>query len=290
MRTTRERIVAAALAVAAFGCAADLSAADSGVGRALIPVPLGVFGPNGGIAVGSTPGREVEAGVCFDQGKSGYGSHNFQYDSVYASPSAPTVVGTSNAYGTQACGSFIGPPGVPGIGNPGGANTGYSKISEPTGTALGSGGGVVVGGSKGQEIEVGICNRNATGPLPAGYSYDYVNTSTSTPGSGQQPNCDGDPPAAVTLMASDVTATTATLVGRINPNRVATRWHFEAGTSTSYSAISTSVRAGDGGQDQTVYLGVSNLTPGTTYHYRVVAESAAGTTYGDDMSFTAPAS
>jgi hypothetical protein len=32
------------------------------------------------------------------------------------------------------------------------------------------------------------------------------------------------------------------------------------------------------------------LTPGTTYHYRVVAVSSEGTTYGSDATFAQPVS
>ncbi len=33
-------------------------------------------------------------------------------------------------------------------------------------------------------------------------------------------------------------------------------------------------------------VGVPNLLPNTTYHYRLVASNGGGTTYGQDMTFT----
>ena len=41
-----------------------------------------------------------------------------------------------------------------------------------------------------------------------------------------------------------------------------------------------------GTSDTDVSKGLSGLTPGTTYHYRVAGTNASGTTNGADMTFT----
>src|SRR5581483_4062252 len=59
--------------------------------------------------------------------------------------------------------------------------------------------------------------------------------------------------------------------------------------STTYGAKTTSASAGSGTSDTAVTGSLTGLTPGTTYHYRVVATSTAGTGHGADGIFTTPA-
>jgi phosphodiesterase/alkaline phosphatase D-like protein len=69
----------------------------------------------------------------------------------------------------------------------------------------------------------------------------------------------------------------ATVSGTVNPNGQATTWHVEYGTSTSYGSRTANVNAGSGTGNASVSASLSSLAPGTTYHYRVVATSSAGT-------------
>lgn len=93
-------------------------------------------------------------------------------------------------------------------------------------------------------------------------------------------------PAAVTGSAANVTVTSATLNGTVDPNGQATTWSFEYGTSTSYGSTTPAKSAGSGTTATSVSAAVSGLTPGRIYHYRLVATSAAGTSRGVDRSFT----
>lgn len=81
----------------------------------------------------------------------------------------------------------------------------------------------------------------------------------------------------------------ATLRGTVNPkNGESTSWHFEYGPTTSYG-ISTPPQ-GPLAADETAHpvsAGISGLTPGVIYHYRLVATSKEGTTRGDDSTFQA---
>jgi hypothetical protein len=80
--------------------------------------------------------------------------------------------------------------------------------------------------------------------------------------------------------------TDATLTGSVYPSGHSTSWYFEYGTSTSYGTKSTSRSAGSGTGFKSVSVTVSNLTPATTYHFRLVANNSAGTVTGSDSSLT----
>jgi PKD repeat protein len=95
------------------------------------------------------------------------------------------------------------------------------------------------------------------------------------------------PPNATTGLASEIRATRATVHGSVDPQGLKTSYYFEYGISTDYDhkapARAGTLSAGIGG------VGVSaeliSLTGSTSYHYRVVAKNAAGTTYGADQLF-----
>src|SRR2546423_2453085 len=93
-------------------------------------------------------------------------------------------------------------------------------------------------------------------------------------------------PSVTTGSASSVSATTVNLNGSVVPNGQETSWHFEFGTSTSYGIATATKSAGSGTSSTNVSAAVAGLTPGTTYHYRLVASNAAGTTPGADRTFT----
>jgi hypothetical protein len=100
-----------------------------------------------------------------------------------------------------------------------------------------------------------------------------------------------NPPAATTNAASAIGATTATLNAAVNPNGSPTQVHYEYGTTALYGSATSDVSAGSGTSAANVPSDLSGLLPGTTYHFRVVATNAGGTTNGSDQTFTtAPAS
>jgi hypothetical protein len=91
-----------------------------------------------------------------------------------------------------------------------------------------------------------------------------------------------------TESASSVSYATATLNGRVEPNGRKTTYHFEYGETTAYghsaptSEATIKVLAGS----ESASAALTGLNPGTTYHYRLVASNAEGTTYGADKTFT----
>ena len=92
-------------------------------------------------------------------------------------------------------------------------------------------------------------------------------------------------PTVTTGQATNVGPNVATLGGSVNPNGRSTSWYFEVGTSTSYGSKTSTRSAGSGTATLAVLASVSNLTPGVTYHFRLVATSSLGTTRGIDATF-----
>ena len=95
-----------------------------------------------------------------------------------------------------------------------------------------------------------------------------------------------DPPLAVTTSANTLTNTTATLTGTVNPTGRATTIYFEFGTTTLYGNTTAPQNIAVGSSNVNVIAPVSGLTLGTTYHFRLVAQNAGGTAFGDDVVFT----
>jgi hypothetical protein len=93
-------------------------------------------------------------------------------------------------------------------------------------------------------------------------------------------------PVADTGATKDIGQTQATLTAKVDPQGSATTVTFDLGTSTSYGLQSATKDAGSGTGPVTVEIPVQSLTQGTTYHFRVVATSAAGTSRGADATFT----
>ncbi len=96
-------------------------------------------------------------------------------------------------------------------------------------------------------------------------------------------------PSATTGAVTSIGATTATITGTVNPNGTTTNWYFQYGTTTSYGTKTASINDGSGTTDSNVSASITGLTPGTTYHYQLVATSTAGTTNGSDGLFTTTA-
>ena len=90
------------------------------------------------------------------------------------------------------------------------------------------------------------------------------------------------PPAVTTGAPANVTQTTATVTGTVDPDGAETTYHFEYGTSASYGLTTADQTVS--GDPVTVQTMLSGLTSDTTYHYRLVATNAAGTTRGDDRT------
>ncbi|MGA9285447.1 MAG: hypothetical protein WBV85_08390 [Solirubrobacteraceae bacterium] len=127
--------------------------------------------------------------------------------------------------------------------------------------------------------------------LAAGTTYYFrivatspTGTSYGNPGSFlTQP-----PPVVSTNAASSILEEGATLEGAVNPEGLDTHYHFEYGTSSSYGSSTPENDAGSGTSSIVESGSIAGLSPGITYHYRIVATSSAGTSEGTDKTFNAP--
>jgi len=88
-----------------------------------------------------------------------------------------------------------------------------------------------------------------------------------------------------TTAASNITSSSATLNGTVNPNGLTTTVHFEYGLTTSYGHT-TANRNFTGNTTQAVSANITGLTPNTTYHFRIVGTNSGGTHFGNDRTFT----
>ncbi|MES2661054.1 MAG: leucine-rich repeat protein [Verrucomicrobiota bacterium] len=94
-------------------------------------------------------------------------------------------------------------------------------------------------------------------------------------------------PAVSTSTVTGVTDIEATIHGTVNPNGFATTAKFEFGTTTGYgNTLNLTLSPDDGTAHQDVSAVPIELTPGETYHFRVVATNEWGTAYGEDRTFT----
>src|SRR5207249_1877830 len=73
--------------------------------------------------------------------------------------------------------------------------------------------------------------------------------------------------------------------GTVNPNGQSTTSSVQFGTTTGYGLQTSPKSVGSGSSDQSVSVDLTGLHPGTTYHYRVIATNASGTTVGEDRTF-----
>ena len=86
------------------------------------------------------------------------------------------------------------------------------------------------------------------------------------------------------------TATGAQLSGGVYPNGIDTSYWWEYGPTTDYGQQTPATDIGSGSAPVAVSDALTGLAPGTTYHYRLVAQNVTGTEYGYDFTLTTPAS
>jgi hypothetical protein len=94
------------------------------------------------------------------------------------------------------------------------------------------------------------------------------------------------PPTVLTLAASPIGLTNATLNGSVNPNSLATAAWFQFGLTTNYGSVTATNSIGAGSAGVPISALLTGLSQGTLYHFRAVATNGAGLTAGNDLFFT----
>ena len=130
-------------------------------------------------------------------------------------------------------------------------------------------------------------------PVVAGRTYHYRLVAENA-NDEQEPSQGADvafgPPLLSGESSVEVSATTASLQAGVDPQSVDTRVRVEYGTSTEYGEKTGELDIGAGSAGQAVPIELAGLAPGTTYHYRFVAENVlgegAGAVVGPDRVFT----
>jgi hypothetical protein len=92
-------------------------------------------------------------------------------------------------------------------------------------------------------------------------------------------------PAVTTGGVADLTISTVTLKGSVDPNGAATTYFFQLGTTSLYGAQTATGSAGAGSKRVAITGAVTGLAPATTYHYRLVARNRNGLVKGADRTF-----
>jgi len=96
------------------------------------------------------------------------------------------------------------------------------------------------------------------------------------------------PAPDVAASATDVAQTTANLSGSVT-TVLAGDAHFEYGVDSTYGSIAGASPLPGATSAAAVGAALAGLAPGTTYHYRLVASNAHGTTATPDATFTTTA-
>ncbi len=192
------------------------------------------------------------------------------------------------AAGESAVGEFVcgnGKAATEGTLGAGGAG-GYCRAN---GIEGGGGGGGYYGGGGGGYGAMGAGGGGGSSLVPVGGSEELARFSEEPSVAisyAQPPN----PPAVVTEPATHVLDTSATLNASVNPeDEEVTACELEYGTSEAYGhSAPCSPAPGSEISPVAVSASVSGLGAAMTYHYRVVATNANGTSYGGDETFTTP--
>ena len=96
----------------------------------------------------------------------------------------------------------------------------------------------------------------------------------------------GNKPEATTLVANEISSSTASLTGSVNPNFLSTDISFEFGTTSDYgSTVNATSSPMVNGTLTNVNAIISSLLPSTTYHFRISATNMFGTSIGSDQTF-----
>ncbi len=184
-----------------------------------------------------------------------------------------TLAGAMNPAGTAATVYFeYGPTALYGSVTP--------NQSFPAGTSLVEVFSPITGLSAGSTYHYRLVATNAGGTA-MGNDVSFVANSSGSGGATAVPT-------TTTGNAIDVDRQVATLEGTVNPNSGGTLAQFQYGFTTDYEFATPVQNIGNGTIAVPIEADLSGLTPGRTYHYRLVGTNDLGSGPGVDRTFTTP--
>ncbi len=199
-------------------------------------------------------------------------------DSTFVTSSSPAVETGDTASVTPTTATLKGAVAPNGL-----TTTWWFEYGTTTGYGSKTGSHSAGSGTKATSVSVGIKS------LKAGTIYHFrlvaSNSSGKTVG-GDRTFTTVGAPASQTGTAPNVGPDYAVVTGTLDTHGRSTTWWFDFGTSTGYGHSTSSKSAGSKAGAQPVSVTLTGLTPSTTYHYRLVTKSDAGTTHGADATFT----
>ncbi len=124
-----------------------------------------------------------------------------------------------------------------------------------------------------------ICNAGVGYDGPTGVGSISGAVAAAAPGVGGPTSISGN-------YQVSVSNTSAQLQGGVYPNGLASSYYWRYGTTSAYGSQSTAVSVAQGTAPVSFSSTLTGLTPGTTYHYQLVAKNADGTSYGYDFTLS----
>lgn len=96
-------------------------------------------------------------------------------------------------------------------------------------------------------------------------------------------------PKVVSQNATGITTTEATLNGTVNPSGAETEYWFEYSSDTLLGSVlyttTPEISVGGGTNTAQIKANLTNLSPKTTYYFRLVAQNSQGTSRGSEITF-----
>jgi hypothetical protein len=96
------------------------------------------------------------------------------------------------------------------------------------------------------------------------------------------------PPVVTTNSATNVTTSSATFNGTLDPHGLTTSVYFQYGTTAPIYGHTTPMQTQTGNTYRNIPANIGGLTAHTTYHFRIVATNSSGTKAGGDRTITTP--
>ncbi|MEW6720957.1 MAG: hypothetical protein AB1346_10955 [Thermodesulfobacteriota bacterium] len=214
-----------------------------------------------------------------------YGSiKSFTTEVAYSPPSVQTLGATGIAAGAATLNGVADPKGLATVAYfQWGTSPSLADATPTADNAIGSGtAGVPVAAALSGLAPATTYRYRLVAVNPAGTTYGAIAGFTTA---------EADAPTASTLEPTGVSAGSATLNATVNPNGLATTARIVIGVDSGLAGAREvgEQPVGSGTSDVAMAVPVDDLTPSTTYYYRVVASNANGSSSGEILCFTTPA-